>query len=516
MIILLHEKGRLLKILHEDEATGMLPANSHMANCLFELAREFPERVLVWCDSRFADQLNATQISAIFHHKRIMCSYTVSRKQYIGAQIGYVESTPFINIKYDTSYPTWMMSSDIGGIHASILNAVDQKLFNHKNFVYFLNSLAKSVMSAGVFCYSEPGLLVENTTSGHKLVQASTFTFFKFIKQHYKTKWTFVAFWSFLLFEKRLPFFALLFSLFYKRKHFDFSVIDDIEIASEKKVSRLDTYDVLIPTIGRKQYLFDFLNDLADQTQLPKRVIVIEQNPDHESTSDLDYLHQEGWPFEIKHHFIHKTGACQARNLGFREVISEWLVLGDDDIRVKPELFGQMLDYAKKYGTNILTASCLKPGEAQTYLYPGQTTIFGSGSSLMKASLLQKVQFDTRYEFGFAEDIDFGMQLRNQGEDVIYCPYVQITHLKAPVGGFRTKFKLPWEDDAVLPLPSPTVLLYNMKHRTTYQLLGYKLLYFIRFYKKQKIRNPFRYLSSMRKKWNHSMYWASRLLSEHV
>ena len=37
------------------------------------------------------------------------------------------------------------------------------------------------------------------------------------------------------------------------------------------------------------------------------------------------------------------------------------------------------------------------------------------------------------YEFGFGEDIDFGMQLRNNGIDIIYLPYPEIIHIKAPM-----------------------------------------------------------------------------------
>jgi GT2 family glycosyltransferase len=43
-------------------------------------------------------------------------------------------------------------------------------------------------------------------------------------------------------------------------------------------------------------------------------------------------------------------------------------------------------------------------------------------------------------EFGYGEDTDFGMQLRNKGFDVIYFPDLKITHLKAPMGvGLKIK-----------------------------------------------------------------------------
>jgi hypothetical protein len=48
---------------------------------------------------------------------------------------------------------------------------------------------------------------------------------------------------------------------------------------------------------------------------------------------------------------------------------------------------------------------------------------------------------------------------RNQGIDVL-CLEPKII-LKAPVGGFRTKPKLAWENDEIQPKPSPTVMFFN-------------------------------------------------------
>jgi hypothetical protein len=53
--------------------------------------------------------------------------------------------------------------------------------------------------------------------------------------------------------------------------------------------------DVIIPTIGRKQYLYAVLQDLAQQTHLPVNVIIVEQNP-QEDVSDLDFLINQTWP----------------------------------------------------------------------------------------------------------------------------------------------------------------------------------------------------------------------------
>ncbi len=99
-----------------------------------------------------------------------------------------------------------------------------------------------------------------------------------------------------------------------------------------------------------------------------------------------------------------------------------------------------------------------------------------------------------RYEFGFGEDGDFGVQLRNTGTDVFYFPKPDILHLKAPVGGFRTKPVLAWEKETLQPKPSPTVLLYQLKNLTLEQQRSEKVKLFMNFYKHQPIKNPLRYV----------------------
>ena len=78
------------------------------------------------------------------------------------------------------------------------------------------------------------------------------------------------------------------------------------------------------------------------------------------------------------------------------------------------------------------------------------------------------------------------MQLRNQGYDVLFLNEPEILHLKAPIGGFRTKPVLQWQNESVQPKPSPTVMLYLILHNSKEQLLGYKTTLFFKYYKHQK------------------------------
>jgi GT2 family glycosyltransferase len=115
------------------------------------------------------------------------------------------------------------------------------------------------------------------------------------------------------------------------------------------------------------------------------------------------------------------------------------------------------------------------------------------------------------FEFGFGEDADFGMQLRNLGVDVLYIPNPEILHLKAPIGGFRTKPVLAWHSDAIQPKPSPTVMLFKILHITKEQICGYKTLLFFKYYKHQTIKNPILYFQNYKKQWKKSVFWANEL-----
>jgi GT2 family glycosyltransferase len=114
-------------------------------------------------------------------------------------------------------------------------------------------------------------------------------------------------------------------------------------------------------------------------------------------------------------------------------------------------------------------------------------------------------------EHGYGEDVDYGMQIRQAGYDVIYAPQIQLLHLKAPVGGFRKPHLFPWQEEEVQPKPSPQIMYHRKKNYTAKQLLGYKVTLFIKFYKDYSIKNPISYYTYFKKAWNKSLYWSQKL-----
>lgn len=509
MIYIVHQNNEVLDVLNNQFGPVNLPLNKSIATTLFQVAKVYPNDLIVWCHQEYKDCINVDALPSIFHHDRIMASYTLSNHFYIPPSIGYVDQSIYIKVKKDVCYPTWLMSSDVGGVHAKVINSISNTIKKHTNFNYFLNSLAKCAMPQGLFCYSSPQLLLtEKPIQSNK--QASNYTLFKFVKQHYKLSWILMLFLSFILFEKKLPLLPFLLSFFYRKKNNDLD-FSSIEIKSTRNIVNKKEIDVIIPTIGRKEYLYDVLKDLSRQTILPKHVIIVEQNPEENSVSELDYLTNETWPFNIKHKFIHQTGVCNARNIALSLVESEWTLLGDDDNRFEPDLIEKFFTETEKTGVKVGTSVYLKPNEKQSYFKTTQTSIFGGGNSFLKSSLIKKVRFNLNFEHNYGEDHEFGMQLRYLGEDIIYYPNIKITHLKAPFGGFRTQFNHPWDNEEILPKPSPTLMLLHLKSFTKQQLQCYKLLLFSKFYKQQLIKNPFRYISNMTNRWQVSLKWANKL-----
>lgn len=508
MIVVYHQNNQIIQIDYEEKNIGFSQKN--IAKNLVNIAISYPHELIIWCHLDFKTNLNLLKFEEVFHHKRIMASYNPFKNSFLQESIGYVEESPFIKINKKVTYPTWQMSSCVGGLHASVLLALKDEIRTSTNFDYFLQSLAKLAIPIGLLCYSEPKLL-KDISSKFKKEVTSNYILFRFVKQHYKTRWIFLLFLNLFLYERKFQILPLIFSFFYLRRNLNDEGLEKIQVQSIRKTVQLGTIDVIIPTIGRKGYLYDVLKDLSNQSHLPENVIIVEQNPNLDSVSELDYLTTESWPFTIKHTFTHQAGACNARNLALTQVKSEWIFLNDDDNRFEPDLISNALKNCVQYGTLVATNSYLKINEKTQNNNVVQASIFGSGNSFITSSLLEVVSFRMGFEFGYGEDSDFGMQLRNHGADVLFFSTPKIIHLSAPFGGFRTKPVLAWSSDVVQPKPSPTVMLYKQLHLTVEQINGYKTVLFFKYYRVQNIKNPIRYFLNFNKQWKQSLYWANKL-----
>ena len=505
MILLVHKNEKVLRVMDLNSNQNLKFTSQKPLVTLFELARQFENRILIWCDERVEMNINFEAIEQVFKLKNTLLSYC--NTSYVSKEIGYIEDSPFVKVKKDIKYPSWLVNSFLGCIYNSQLIKFEDVVDINQEFNFGLNSIAKLGMSHGLFCYSEPRLI--SGLNDFESPKISTSKLFKFVKMHYKPIWSFLLLVNLIINERRFPVISFLRTLFIKKLDANF----DFDLTPTNKLMPLqqDSIDLIVPTLGRKKHLYNFLKDLEKQTHQVNQVIIVEQNDDKNSVSELDFLQDEVWSFKVIHKFTHQTGACNARNIGLDLVNADYVFFADDDIRINSDFIETVLSNIKHLGLHAVTLSCLGENDFKSLNKTIQWTSFGSGCSVVKADKLDGLKFDLKFEFGYGEDVDFGMQLRNKGVDVIYLPFPEIKHLKASIGGFRTKFKHSWEDGVLLPKPSPTVMLNRMKNSTNEQLLGYRTVLFLKYYSQQKIKNPFKYLSVFKKQWRLSKLWANRL-----
>jgi GT2 family glycosyltransferase len=510
MIIFYHNKYKITEIVSTVTGNFSNQIDKNIVLVLLDFAERYKEEIFVWCHESEKSNLNIFGIEKLFHHKKLLFSYNPSLVNYFDRRLGYIEDSPFIKINKQVTYATWQMSSHVGAVHSSVLIACKENLKVESNFDYFLNSFAKRAMGNGLFCYSQPQLVLKD--SRLQVVSMSTiYELFKFTKQHYRMRWIFLLFFNLILFENKVPLLPFVFSLFYTKRKFKSELLDKIPLQSKNKLIEKGTIDVLIPTIGRKDYLLNVLNNLANQTYLPKNVIIIEQNPLENSHSDLDFIQNSKWPFVIKHHFTHQTGACNARNIGLSLIESEFLFMADDDIVFENDLLEKAILTFQTTGNEVFLVACHLESQTVIPHQIKQFAVFGAGHAFVKSSCIKNLKFNMGFEFGFGEDADFGMQLRNNGFDILYISTSTILHLKAPMGGFRTKPVLSWQNDKIQPKPSPTVMLYRLLYDTEEQIRNYKSMIFIKNLNSSFLLNPFSYTKIFKQKWNRSVYWANEL-----
>ena len=185
--------------------------------------------------------------------------YSYCQYNYFPDEIGYIEDSPFINVNKKVTYPTWQMSSYVGAVKASTILLINNEVWEQKSkFDFVLNSVAKNYQAQGLFCYSEPKLLKEiNQISVSK---ATSIELFQFVKQHYKWVWIYLLVLNFLIYERKLTLYSFLKSVFSNKRKFD-KLNGDFETSNDVFNLEEETIDVIIPTIGRKKYLYDVLCD---------------------------------------------------------------------------------------------------------------------------------------------------------------------------------------------------------------------------------------------------------------
>lgn len=465
-----------------------------------KIAKQYPDQTLLISKKGTETAAFIEAIGDMMNPFTIISSFTR-----LHDDLGYVEDGPFIAVSDVVKYPTWTKSASIFTIHATLVNQVAGQLSHKTSLLYWINSLSKLARPLGILCYQVPLALEQDSFT--------TLDLYRFVKQHYKTRWIIILLLCHFWYEKRFPVYAFAKALFHKNRHVKIDVFTlQLHRINNHHLQKDDLrYDVIIPTMGRASYLYDVLKDLSKQNIKPAKVIIIEQNADESSITELSYLQQDKWPFEIEHEFIHVTGACNARNLALTKTTAPWILFFDDDVRLTKDFINKVANMLHDTKSKVMTFACLQKGEKESMQAFKQWESFGSGCSMVHKDIVEQCTFDMALEHGYGEDVDYGMQIRNAGYDVIYAPQIQMLHLKAAVGGFREPYIFPWHQEIVIPKPSPQITYHRKKNYTYKQLLGYKMIQFFKTYGSLGTKNPWKHYKNYLQAWKQSEKWASQL-----
>jgi GT2 family glycosyltransferase len=506
MIHFYHNSKTLVKLTDESGKELAMPLNKKIINQFFEVASRYPEDRIIWIKESIVNKFNKQELVSYFKDNNYMLSLGDIKNQFLVPEIGYVTDGPFIAVSEKVIYPTWLMQDTAGMVAAAVINQFDVANYKNVSLEYLLTSVSRIGQPQGLFCYHIP---LEQPSI--PITPKNTRALFKFVVQHYKRSWSLLLFFLLFRYENLFAFYS--FSKAQSNSKFKIEFKIPKLKTSFFEIKNFD-YDVVIPTMGRRDYLKDVLIDLSKQDNLPSKVVVVEQNSDQNSRSELNYIDNSDWPFIIDHCFTHQTGACNARNIALEKVNATWVLLFDDDVRIDKDFISSIAKSINETDVKAMTFACLQEGERESRKAYLQWENFGSGCSVVHKETIRNCKFDMVLEHGYGEDSDFGMQLRNLGYDVIYAPQIHMDHLKAPIGGFRSTFEFKWQNDAIQPKPSPHILYHRRKNFTREQLKGYKITLFFKFYFDQSIKNPFTYFNYFKKAWKNSLYWSNLLAQD--
>jgi len=345
------------------------------------------------------------------------------------------------------------------------------------------------------------------------------------------------------------------------RKGF-WNVNEWINLFKAKKFAFRDTYDLvpprslegikgnptvsyIIPTMLRQDFTLALLDDLKKQTYLPTQVVVVDATPENQRDESL--YNPENYPFEVIFKWQTTKGSCRARNEAIAFCTGEYIVFGDDDIRIPADFIENHLRLLQTYQAGACNGLDIRADHQQQTLVDldlklaalgekrwkvGATPNFSNANSCVKREYVAQLGGnDINYDGGYGEDTDFGISLVKIGVPVLFNPFSANLHLKPPAGGYRfwgsqakkkgkQRKAQPWELDTpvqkIIPVPSPTIMYLIHKQFNQRAIKEYSIKYFVLYLSKGKfVELPLKFIRLPYKiqQYKKSVFYAKKLLA---
>ncbi|MEC3907354.1 glycosyltransferase [Tamlana sp. 2201CG12-4] len=300
----------------------------------------------------------------------------------------------------------------------------------------------------------------------------------------------------------------------------------------------------IIPTMMRQEFTVNLLKDLENQTYKPNEVIVVDATP--KEKRDVSLYNSENYSFKVVFKWQITKGSCRARNEAIALCTGDYIVFGDDDIRVQSDFIENHIRLLQTYKAEACNGLDIRAEHQQQDLKDleiklnglrakrwkvGAAQGFSNANSCVSKRVVDKlIGNDINYDGGYGEDADFGLEITKLGVTVLNNPFSVNLHLKPPQGGYRfwgkqsslkgkNRKKQPWELDTpvkwIVPKPSPTIMYLLFKHYNKRQRKEYKIKYFVFYFTKaSKIELPLKVIKFPLKvlQFNKSVFYAKKLM----
>lgn len=195
---------------------------------------------------------------------------------------------------------------------------------------------------------------------------------------------------------------------------------------------------VLVPTVGRYQFLEQLLVQLDGQSRRPDEVVVVDQNPEDERR-DLERIAPD-LPIKVLH--LLPPGQCTARNLGLQASTGTHILFLDDDDEIPPDLIESHL---RVLAPDEVSVSCGLIDDRESGPAPASerfrkaSGILPTNNAMIRRRVLDGTGlFDPTYDRGSRADHDLGMRSYIEGNLHVHDPGPKVFHHHAPQGGLRT------------------------------------------------------------------------------
>jgi len=338
-------------------------------------------------------------------------------------------------------------------------------------------------------------------------------------------------------------------SFFYAKKNFKQTLLKSIiKPRKLKPIEGNPSVSYIIPTMLRQDFALQLLNDLVSQSYKPTQVVIVDATP--ENLRDESLYNSQKYPFELIVKWQTTKGSCRARNEAISFCTGNYIVFGDDDIRVPSNYIENHIRFLQTYNVGACNGLDIRADNQQQDLDDLQIKLDNYGCKRFLTGVTQQynnanncverkwvnllIGNDVNFDGGYGEDNDFGMSLAKIGVIVLQNPFATNLHLKPATGGYRfwgnqakiigkKRKSQPWELDTpvkqIRPVPSPTIMYGILKHYSSEQLQEYKCKHFLFYLGKGSktgflyrfLRIPFKNLQFKK-----SIFYAQKLINRGI